>query len=625
MRSAHLVSRRSNALSIGRRTAAAVAVGVASGLALISAPGAARAATAGLPAPNLVWSTLSPPASPAPLAYSAAAYDSDNRTLVMFGGVTSTGALSNTTWVWNGSTWHGYAGSQIVSPQARELAAMAFDPVLHQLVLFGGRGYGGEVLGDTWAWNGASWYQVSKRLTGVSPSAREGAAMAYDGRGNLVMFGGDAPSTGSGSGRTAGSTETGAGSPGAGSTAGSSVDANGPAPPTVSLGDTWLWTSGGWAQSPSTGPAARTSASMAFDSSSGLAVMFGGSSSAIASGAPGYLGDTWTWNGDSWSALQAPSPSASAAGANGAAATTVPTPRFAAAAAADPTAGGVVLFGGAGPEGVLSDTWVWNGRAWSQTPASGNPDARAGAGCAYDSAAGQLLMFGGAVAPTGRSGGAGGPGGTYGAAIGAAGRVLGSTSVLTAGGPVGLGGSSSSLPAGGGPAAPSLAPGRSPESAAPGPSGGTGTQTAPVGPGRRSTASALAVLRRGEVVTLRGTGFSPRTKVTVTFHSTPAVVGATTSGAAGEFVITVAVPQSASAGTHRFFASGEGPKGPVQLLVATVRVIGTGGAPAGATAAERAALVGLALALPLATWLAMGAFGRWRRGAHRISSQRQDS
>ena len=600
MRSAPLVSRRGNALSLGRRSAAAVAIAVATGLALIpltllSAPGTAHAS--GVPAPNLTWSTLSPPASPAPLAYTGAAYDSDNGTVVMFGGVTAPGELSNTTWVWNGSTWHGYTGSQIVAPQARELAAMAFDPVLHQLLLFGGRGYGGEILGDTWAWNGASWYQVDQRLSGASPSAREGAAIAYDGHGNLVMFGGDGPSpgTGRGSGRTA----------------------------PVSLGDTWLWTSAGWVPSPATGPAARTSASMAYDSNSGLVVMFGGSSSAIASGSPGYLGDTWGWNGSAWSAVQVPPASVGAVGPGTAPAAPLPSSRFGAAAADDPTAGGVVLFGGAGPAGVLSDTWIWNGRAWSQAPATGNPDARAGAGCAYDVAAGQLVMFGGAVAPTGQSGGSGI---SYGATIGAAGPVLGSTSVLTAGGPVSLGGSPGSLPGiAAGPAATSLPPGTAPESASPGPPGSATAGTESAGPGARSTASAPAVLRRGGLVTLRGTGFAPRTKVTVTFHSTPEVVGTTTSGAAGDFVITVAVPQSASAGTHRFFASGEGPKGPLQLLIATVTVLGSGGAAAGTTTAERAALVGLALGVPLTAWLAMDAFGRRRRKAYRISSERQDS
>jgi hypothetical protein len=50
-------------------------------------------------------------------------------------------------------------------------------------------------------------------------------------------------------------------------------------------------------------PAARTAAAMAFDSTSGLTVMFGGST---ASGPT--LADTWTWDGSSWAVSTGPSP-----------------------------------------------------------------------------------------------------------------------------------------------------------------------------------------------------------------------------------------------------------------------------------------------------------------------------
>lgn len=50
-------------------------------------------------------------------------------------------------------------------------------------------------------------------------------------------------------------------------------------------------------------PTARTGAAMAFDSTSGLTVMFGGSS---ASGST--LADTWTWDGSSWATPAGPSP-----------------------------------------------------------------------------------------------------------------------------------------------------------------------------------------------------------------------------------------------------------------------------------------------------------------------------
>jgi hypothetical protein len=50
-------------------------------------------------------------------------------------------------------------------------------------------------------------------------------------------------------------------------------------------------------------PSARTDAAMAFDSTSGITVMYGGSS---ASGST--LADTWTWDGSSWATSTGPSP-----------------------------------------------------------------------------------------------------------------------------------------------------------------------------------------------------------------------------------------------------------------------------------------------------------------------------
>ena len=120
----------------------------------------------------LTWSPVSPPVTPPSLAYASAAYDSDNQTIVLFGGSHSNGTLSNDTWVWNGSTWTDFSGSAGQAPPARKSASMAFDPKLHQLILFGGDGANGQPLGDTWAWNGASWYEQSDQVLGQSPVPR---------------------------------------------------------------------------------------------------------------------------------------------------------------------------------------------------------------------------------------------------------------------------------------------------------------------------------------------------------------------------------------------------------------------------------------------------------------------
>ena len=138
---------------------------------------------------QLTWSQALPRLRPPPLEYASAVYDSDNGTVVLFGGVETNGDLSDTTWVWAHSDWTAYSASQIQAPPAREMASMAFDPELHKLILFGGQGVGGQLLDDTWAWNGASWYQLTAGPDDI-PSPRQAAGLAYDRNGSLVLFGG---------------------------------------------------------------------------------------------------------------------------------------------------------------------------------------------------------------------------------------------------------------------------------------------------------------------------------------------------------------------------------------------------------------------------------------------------
>ena len=84
---------------------------------------------------------------------------------------------------------------------------------------------------------------------------------------------------------------------------------------------------------------------MSYDAATGTIVLFGGDSST------GDLGDTWTWNGSTWT-KQHPA--------------TRPAVRFEAAMAYDAAASNVVLFsgiGGTGLDGIapLRNTWTWGG------------------------------------------------------------------------------------------------------------------------------------------------------------------------------------------------------------------------------------------------------------------------
>jgi hypothetical protein len=78
------------------------------------------------------------------------AYDAGSGTVVMFGG-NAPGRYLNDTWTWNGRTWT--RQHPAASPSARDGAAMAYDADTRTAVLFGGvPDVGTGELGDTWAW-----------------------------------------------------------------------------------------------------------------------------------------------------------------------------------------------------------------------------------------------------------------------------------------------------------------------------------------------------------------------------------------------------------------------------------------------------------------------------------------
>jgi hypothetical protein len=532
----------------------------------------AQAATGGL-----VWSILSPSSSPPPLEYASAVYDSDNKTIVLFGGLTAQGTVSDSTFVWNGSTWTDYSPAQIEEPPPRYLASMAFDPALHQLILFGGRDPAGHPLDDTWAWNGASWYNVAGRYGNVSPSPRDAAALSYDGQGHLVLFGGEAP----GSGGTSPSSSAGTGTTTAG-VAAQTLPSN-PQGPLSALSDTWQWGPTGWTQVPALGPPARAGAGIAYDATHNDVVMFGGAAGLGGATGTTQLADTWLWNGSTWS--QAPAGSA-------------PPGRSSAVMSDDPVAGGVVLSGGSSGAAPLADTWMWDGSAWSQLATSGSAVGRSGASGAFDPATRQLVVFGGR-----------GPDGS----------LLGTTVVLTAGAPLPLGSvvsmPSTTIPLPGTSRSTPQTTG-APAAASPAGAGSTPQRSrvlpATAGAPTAGKSKAIPVLRRGELVTLTGSGFSPNVELTITFHSKPVLVGRTLTDGRGDFVATVPVPLKASGGTHHFEASGLTPTGPATLVVATVVVAGTSliSTP---SLSETLALVLIALGLPLGTWLLLGARSRLRQ------------
>ena len=355
---------------------------------------------------NAVTSLPTPARSAASMVY-----DSARGRIVMFGGYTpavagvSSSATLGDTWEWDGTGW--ISVTTAIAPTPREGHAMAYDSTRHRVVLYGGELYSGVTsLDDTWEYDGTSWTLLEPAH---SPPGRAFAAAAYDSaRHRVVLFGGK--------------------------------DSNGNA-----LDETWEWDGTDWAQiTLATNPPARPPTTppanmlllhaMAYDPMRAVVVMAGGgiqdtweydgsqwlnvtpsnpvnqtkqigdfgmtydrvTKLVITYGgvtAAGDTTDTWGWNGEAWSDLLL-GPG------------TMPATRRDMAMAADPVRGTVILTGGysvalCGPIGhrvpcdtTLGDAWSWNGTTWSSITVAA-PSPRSGIASALDTARGRLVIYGG--------------------------------------------------------------------------------------------------------------------------------------------------------------------------------------------------------------------------------------
>ncbi|HEX9892793.1 MAG TPA: hypothetical protein VGA78_02670 [Gemmatimonadales bacterium] len=175
------------------------------------------------------------------------AYDAPRHRVTSFGGYNgrSMGELR----ALEGEQW------RILGRLAEMLVAepgFVFDLGRNRFVAFGGSSGPGRPAGDTWEYDGTSW----TRLAPAGPPPRQAHVMVFDERrGRTLVFGG-----------------MGAG-------------ASGQPPP--SLDDTWEFDGRTWVRREVSGPSARHSAGVAYDSKRGLVILFGGSAMTDSWATPG--------------------------------------------------------------------------------------------------------------------------------------------------------------------------------------------------------------------------------------------------------------------------------------------------------------------------------------------------
>ncbi|CAN5871099.1 hypothetical protein BH11PLA1_BH11PLA1_15530 [soil metagenome] len=120
-------------------------------------------------------------------------------------------------------------------------------------------------------------------------------------------------------------------------------------------------------------PPRRYFTSMVYDSFRGVCVLFGGRGDGAGEG---LKGDTWEWDGNTWTERQVPGPA----------------PREQFAMAYDSARHVTVLFGGnIGSNTFSGETWEWDGTTWTQRMISG-PSARKAQAMTFDSTRGVTVL-----------------------------------------------------------------------------------------------------------------------------------------------------------------------------------------------------------------------------------------
>lgn len=142
---------------------------------------------------------------------------------------------------------------------------------------------------------------------------------------------------------------------------------------------TWAWDGTNWSKLHADRlPFARLFSASAFDQANSSFLVYGGAYDCGDLNC--HLGDTWVWDGSTWT-KQHPG--------------TLPGTRASAAGAYDPIREQLLMFGGVGHSGYLDDTWIWDGENWTRQHPAMHPQPRAGVGLVFDSAMGRAVLFGG--------------------------------------------------------------------------------------------------------------------------------------------------------------------------------------------------------------------------------------
>ncbi len=296
------------------------------------------------------------------------------------------------TLVGESAPWVDLTGGLATLPTSRQAFAMAFDPPLGAVVLFGGQDTNSNALGDTWEFVNGSWNDLTSTLA-QAPSARWSPGLTYDPPvGGLLLFGGRNSAgtyfndtwvfNASGWTKLNLTTAPAPRAPGEGlvyDPADGYTLLHGPPHGRANV-ETWTFTNGSWTNVTAlqSGSPPALGWQTVYDARDGYVLFFGGNT-----GCTGFA-LTWTYHNNTWTNLSATAGS--------------PTAKMGAASIAyDPSLGAVVMFGGYTAScAVVDETWGFANGSWADlgTPSPVPPGVWDGR-LAYDPAAGGDVLFGG--------------------------------------------------------------------------------------------------------------------------------------------------------------------------------------------------------------------------------------
>lgn len=274
------------------------------------------------------------------------AWDGGRQRVVVFGGSSTGGTLTNDLLAWDGSSWSCVATG---GPAARADAMLAWDVARKVLVLYGGR-VGRSELRDTWEFSGSGWTLRNEQ----GPTPEPHGVMAYDASaGGILLWSGlgdDGPARATWKWDGAAWTRMATGPdqqfPNA------MIGTGSPRLMTARLaaGDVFRaaihrWTGDGWSEVTVSGDTPEFSPQAPATEMPDGAVLYAGFES-------NQRVTTWSLHGSIWSRVTGDSPPR----------------RKGAHLQYDPVRKVAVLHAGDDGSRVLSDTWEWDGRAWRRIP-----------------------------------------------------------------------------------------------------------------------------------------------------------------------------------------------------------------------------------------------------------------